>query len=308
MNKNRWDFLSKTARADGAPGNVQRVSNRVAELRDITPWGAVRANTNKLDKGPDKKIRTRREMDYENLGKALGDAVDKMHAHQLRDHTPYGDAYFTIPAPIHDHLRKHYTPEWETNAITKLPTLLGAKVIEGATFSIVFARPSREVIVDENGYPQLKCGYPYDVTKYTLEYSPYRFLPLDGLAIHIKSRVELPFRDMTPAESQAIDTLRDMITETEFRRYLKYGFVLVKGASGATYQVFRNQSHTRVWRDGKVIEEVCIRLRGSGWTDHEYPDNGKIPPTDNIIAFKNMIEADEEGFKKSGNLYKMVAA
>ena len=219
-----------------------------------------------------------------------------------------GDVYFTMPADIHDHLQKHYTPEWETNAITHLPTLLGAKVIEGSAFTITFAMPRREIEIDANGHPQLKLGYPYDITKYPIEYKPFKYLPLDGLAIHVKSRVDLPF-NVTPAEGQAIETLREMITETEFRRYLKYGFVLVKGAGGDTYQVFRNKSHTKVWRGGKVIEEICIRLKDSAVIAENFwkPGDKTIPPTDNVIAFKSMIEADEEGFKKSGNLYKMEA-
>ena len=97
-------------------------------------------------------------------------------------------------------------------------------------------------------------------------------------------------------EQVAIETLREMISETEFRRYIKYGFILVQGNSGKTYQIFRNQSHTKVWKNGKVIEEICVRIK-----------NVNIPPTDSVIAFHAMIRIDEEEFRKSGNLYKMVA-
>lgn len=99
-------------------------------------------------------------------------------------------------------------------------------------------------------------------------------------------------------ERIAIDTLREMVTEEQFRKYVRYGFVLVQGASGDVYQVFRNRSHTRVWRGGKVVEEICIHVQ-----------NGeKVPPTDEVIAFKTMIETDEAEFKKMANVYPMKVA
>lgn len=99
-------------------------------------------------------------------------------------------------------------------------------------------------------------------------------------------------------ERVALETLREMVTEREFRKYLKYGFVLVPGESGAVYQVFRNRSHTKVWKGGKLIEEVCVRIKSSE----------NVPPTDNVIALATMIRADEDEFKKCGNVYKMAKA
>jgi hypothetical protein len=106
-----------------------------------------------------------------------------------------------------------------------------------------------------------------------------------------------PIRDIPENEQIAIEALREEITESEFRKYIKYGFVLVEGQSGKTYQIFRNQSHTKVWKNGKVIEEICVRIK-----------NHRIPPTDNVIAFLNMVQIDEEEFRKMGNLYKMQKA
>jgi len=118
----------------------------------------------------------------------------------------------------------------------------------------------------------------------------------NNMRVNIKSRANV-INKVPKNEQVAIETLREMISETEFRKYIKYGFVLVKGKSGNTYQVFRNRSHTKVWRNGKVVEEVCVRIKSSA-----------IPPTDNVIAFKTMIEADEDEFKKVGNIYKMIEA
>ena len=116
-----------------------------------------------------------------------------------------------------------------------------------------------------------------------------------NLIINIKSRADLIINKNTPEnERRAIETLREEITESEFRKYIKYGFVLVNGQSGKTYQIFRNEPHTKVWKGGKIIEEICVRIR-----------DRNIPPTDNIIAFKNIIQIDEKEFRKLGNVYKM---
>jgi len=115
----------------------------------------------------------------------------------------------------------------------------------------------------------------------------------NNLTIIVKSRAEF-FGTIPKNEWTAIDTLREIITEKEFRNYLRYGFILVKGKSGKVYQIFRNKHHIKVWLNGKVIEEVCVRIK-----------NGKIPPTDNVIAFKIMVEADEAYFHQIGNVYKM---
>jgi hypothetical protein len=117
-----------------------------------------------------------------------------------------------------------------------------------------------------------------------------------NLAVIIKSRAELPGA-LSPAERTAMETLREVISEADFRKYMRYGFVLVKGKSGDTFQIFRNRSHTKVWRNGQIVEEVCVRIQDS-----------KVPPTDNVIAFRSIIQADETAFRKLGNVYKMKKA
>jgi len=112
-----------------------------------------------------------------------------------------------------------------------------------------------------------------------------------NLTIIVKSRADF-FKIIPENEWKAIETLREMITELEFRKYLKYGFILVKGQSGKVYQVYRSRSHTKIWFKGELIAEVCVRLKDMG-----------IPPTDNVIAFKTMIEFSEDDFIKAGNYY-----
>ena len=117
-----------------------------------------------------------------------------------------------------------------------------------------------------------------------------------NLVIISKSRGELP-RQIESNERVAMESLREVVSEKDFRRYLKYGFITVPGKSGAMYQVFRNAGHTKVWRDGKLVEEICIHIK------NEF----KTPLTDRAIAFKAMIEADEEEFRSLGNVFKKAA-
>jgi len=97
----------------------------------------------------------------------------------------------------------------------------------------------------------------------------------------------------TDEEIVALESLREMLTESEWRRYLKRGFIVVRGDSGREYQLFKNKWHAKIREKGKVVAEICSRL------------NMPVPPTDNIIAFKAMIQADEKAFEKAGNVYKM---
>ena len=119
-----------------------------------------------------------------------------------------------------------------------------------------------------------------------------------NLIISRKSRADIIPNNIPDNERVAIETLREVISETEFRKYLKYGFVLVKGQSGKTYQIFRNKSHTKVWLGGQLVEEICVRI--------SYAFN--TPPTDNVIALKTMIETDEEECRSLANVYKMKQA
>jgi hypothetical protein len=115
----------------------------------------------------------------------------------------------------------------------------------------------------------------------------------NNLVIAVKSRAT-PLGNASGPELVALETLREMISESDFRKYLKYGFVLVEGASGKIYQVYRSRAHTKVWENGKIVEEICVRI-----SDHN------IPLTDNVIAFISMILASEDEFKKLGNVYNM---
>jgi len=96
------------------------------------------------------------------------------------------------------------------------------------------------------------------------------------------------------AENRAIETLREEISEFEFRRYIKRGFITVVGSSGRVYQIFRDRQHIKAYWQGQLIEELCI-----------YIPDGNVPVTDKLIAFKTMIDINEDEFRKYSNVYKM---
>lgn len=115
-----------------------------------------------------------------------------------------------------------------------------------------------------------------------------------NLIIHTSKRGH-DLGKVSEGEWIAMQTLREMISESDYRKYLRYGFISIIGKSGKIYQIFRNNWHTKVFSNGVLIEEICVRI-----TDK------KIPPTDNVIAFKTIIETDEESFAAMGNVYRMV--
>jgi len=117
-----------------------------------------------------------------------------------------------------------------------------------------------------------------------------------NLTIITPSRTRL-ITSVPKNEQVAMETLREAITEMEYRKYIKDGFILVKGRSGRVYQIFRDKHHTKVWEKGKVVEEVCVRIKTSF----------NVPPTDNVIAFRTLVLYSEEEFKKLGNVYKRAA-
>jgi hypothetical protein len=148
----------------------------------------------------------------------------------------------------------------------------------------IVVAPSTEVIPDAEWFDFGDCLSTRDQIKKSLK---------ENLTVLIKHRNSpIPVNQGNP-EHQALLTLREMISEAEFRKYLKDGFLLVK-IKNRTYQIFRDKPHTKVYQDGKLIEEVCVRIKDK-----------KIPATDNVIAFKTILEVSEEQLRSMANVYKM---
>lgn len=99
---------------------------------------------------------------------------------------------------------------------------------------------------------------------------------------------------LSEAECKALKTLRDLITERAYRRYLTNGFIMVKGKENF-YQVFRDSRHTKVYRDNRCIKEICINTTKD------------CPPTDHVINLKLLIEFDENEIWNGGNTYHHIS-
>ncbi len=117
-----------------------------------------------------------------------------------------------------------------------------------------------------------------------------------GLDIFVKSRCR-PIANISNEEWKAVDTLREMITEKQYRRYIKDGLLLVQGASGKVYQIFRKEQHIKVWTNGEVVEELCVHI-----------EDRSVPPTDSVLAFLVMLQANEQELRRMANIYPMKKA
>jgi hypothetical protein len=75
-------------------------------------------------------------------------------------------------------------------------------------------------------------------------------------------------------EMRARQTLRMIVGEEKFQRFIRRGFVTAHNKkSGYTYQIFHSSHHlTHVWKNGKMVQRLCIYLKGN------------FPPTDFVIT------------------------
>jgi hypothetical protein len=95
-------------------------------------------------------------------------------------------------------------------------------------------------------------------------------------------------RAVSPEEQRARDSLRDLISEQDWRRYVTNGFIMVKGYD-CWYQIF-NEGNIKVYRKGKHTHSICIH------TDQS------CPPTDHVLNMKLLVEIDEAQIWRGGNI------
>jgi hypothetical protein len=87
----------------------------------------------------------------------------------------------------------------------------------------------------------------------------------------------------------ARETLRRVIGDRKFQKFLSHGFVSVRAPSGKVYQIFPGHGLTNVYKDGQKIERLCVVLFGD------------FPPTDSVIMRFLLILNDEEHFRGLAN-------
>ncbi len=85
-------------------------------------------------------------------------------------------------------------------------------------------------------------------------------------------------------EMRARQTLHRIVGDEQFRSFFKNGFITLKAKSGLVYQMFTGHQNTRVYKNGQIIEYMCIVLRGS------------FPPTDELIMRYLLLLNDEGRF------------
>jgi len=103
-------------------------------------------------------------------------------------------------------------------------------------------------------------------------------------AIHTRKRTT-PKRPLDIRERRARETLHRLIGERNFRRFLRNGFISITAKSGLVYQIYPGHGITAVWKDGKMIERLCVILKGD------------FPPTDSILMRYLMILSSEDEFR-----------
>lgn len=86
-------------------------------------------------------------------------------------------------------------------------------------------------------------------------------------------------------EERARETLRLCLGEDVFRLFLKNGFVSVRAKSGLVYQIFPGHGITCVYKNGQMIERLCVVFRGD------------FPPADSLVMRFLLILNDEEEFR-----------
>jgi hypothetical protein len=92
-------------------------------------------------------------------------------------------------------------------------------------------------------------------------------------------------------EIRARQTLRRMLGDDGFQRFLRNGFVSVQAHSGKVYQIYPGHGMTIVYLNGKPIEKLCVVLEGN------------FTPTDHLITRYVMILHDEDHFRASANVF-----
>ncbi len=88
-----------------------------------------------------------------------------------------------------------------------------------------------------------------------------------------------------PREMRARETLRLCLGEEKFRSFIKNGFVTARGKSGLVYQIFPGHGITAVYKNGQMVERLCVVFRGD------------FPPADSLIMRFLLILNDEDEFR-----------
>ena len=143
-------------------------------------------------------------------------------------------------------------------------------------------------------------GYGYDCR----DWAPVPPLPLSDRFRQILQSRQTPrfITSRTPIkaaseerELRARQTLRKVLGDDGFQRFLRNGFVSVRANSGKVYQIYPGHGMTIVYDRGTPVEKLCVILRGD------------FTPTDSLITRYVMILHDEASFRVLANVFSAPA-
>lgn len=157
------------------------------------------------------------------------------------------------------------------------------------------------IIVNDGNWVKIdtdSTGFTYTVAGDGITLKPSKDFLKENIRRQIRSNIlsKISSRHVSltnkvsPEEIRARETLRDMLSEKEWRRYITNGFVMVKGKSNKWYQIFNDQRFIQVYEKGKNTHSICIHTEGG------------CPPTDHILNMMLMINLDENNIWISGNV------
>ncbi len=192
-----------------------------------------------------------------------------------------------------DNMEEDYGFSWKIRSKTNLCELFGhkhSKYLEASdTYgSMKWIEHNNNAVTTLNNWAQTCWAYGSDdsfVRHLTPQQKLKEILQKRQAPLVIVSHKTM-VRTSDLREIRARETLRRVLGDEKFRSFIKKGFVSVRAKSGLVYQIFPAHGVTAVYRDGEMIERLCVVLRG------------KFPPTDSLIMRYLLILNDERDFRK----------
>lgn len=138
-------------------------------------------------------------------------------------------------------------------------------------------------------------------------YNPANFISKESLfrekmktnLLPVMKHREIWGAKLTVEEYRARTLLHDLVGDQEFKRFLKRGFIMVKGRSGTLYKITGGYSMvvSYIKNDkGKYVpyERFCVQFKCYD-----------LPFTDGVIMRKLLVENDEFALRKAANVSKV---
>lgn len=114
------------------------------------------------------------------------------------------------------------------------------------------------------------------------------------------SRTPMHFRGLAPdhydwleAELRAEALLREMLSDDEYRRLAREGFLEVRSPNlpGRVYHIPRHQGRVHVYERGRPVMKLCVQ------------PTKPIPDADIVVMHKLMIEGNEHEYLRVANRF-----